>query len=235
MSEVISAINAKPESVRTFLGSNEYVIPDYQRPYSWGKDESVQLWEDILNFYKENKEAKINSPYFLGNIVIYNKDSSRYVIDGQQRLITLNLLISALLKSCNTFKALEAVLYKKDKITDKLLNPKQIKIDHRVLGGNENDHLKAILLNESKVEDERDKSIFQKNYEVFRGRIEEFFKQENSPEIKDFISTILDKIVVLPIECTDFESALTIFETINNRGMDLSDTDIFKSKLLHYI
>jgi len=64
-----------------------------------GKDECVKLWEDLTTFYKES-DGTGNNPYFLGNVVIYNKNRKRNVVDGQQRLITLNLLIRAIFTHC---------------------------------------------------------------------------------------------------------------------------------------
>jgi uncharacterized protein with ParB-like and HNH nuclease domain len=53
MSEIITAINAKPETIYSFL-TNQYVIPDYQRPYSWDAEEQCsKLWEDIIDFFEK--------------------------------------------------------------------------------------------------------------------------------------------------------------------------------------
>ncbi len=230
MSEVITAINAKPETIRTFLGNNEYVIPDYQRPYSWGKDECVRLWEDITTYFEEGIITNSGSPYFLGNVVIYNEAKKRYVVDGQQRLITLNLLIRALFTKCNNYTVLERILYKNDPLTGEVNSPYEIKLEHNVLGEDENTKLRNAILNKG-IE-----SNYNTNYELFLDKIDTYFKDKefSSKQIEKFVLILIDQVVVLPIECTDFESALTIFETINNRGMDLSDSDIFKSKLYKY-
>jgi uncharacterized protein with ParB-like and HNH nuclease domain len=230
MSEIITAINAKPETIRTFLGNYEYVIPDYQRPYSWNKDECIRLWEDITVYFEESTSANLNSPYFLGNIVIYNESKKRYVIDGQQRLITLNLLIRALFTKCNTYTALEKIIYKNDPLKEKVITPYKIKVEHNVLGDNENIKLQDAMLNRA------EESKYRFNYELFFENIDTYFnkKELDSKQIEQFVLTLIDNIIVLPIECTSVEGALTIFETINNRGMDLSDSDIFKSKLYKY-
>lgn len=230
MSEVITAINAKPETVKSFLGNYEYVIPDYQRPYSWGKDECIRLWEDLTTYYDEGKTLNSGSPYFLGNVVIYNGGKKRFVVDGQQRLITLNLLIRALFTKCQSYTVLERILYKNDPLTGEVKQPYEIKVEHNVLGEDENKKLKNAILN-NEIE-----SNYRDNYEIFVEQIDSYFnlRSFDSSQIQDFVLTLIDNVVVLPIECTDFESALTIFETINNRGMDLSDSDIFKSKLYKY-
>lgn len=226
MSEIITAINAKPETIKTFLGNYLYVIPDYQRPYSWRKDECVKLWEDFINYFEE--EYNPESPYFLGNVVIYNQDKKRWVVDGQQRLITLNLLIRALLEKCKTFTVLEKIIYQLNPLTGEVETPYKVRVEHNVLGDNENRKLEDAILNQQ-IE-----SKYTENYDVFLGFIEAYLRGFDGKQIEKFVLTLIDNVVLLPIECTDFESALTIFETINNRGMDLSDADIFKSKLYKY-
>jgi len=230
MAEVITAINAKPETIKNFLGIHDYVIPDYQRSYSWGKEECVKLWEDFTTFFEDKKNSDSGSPYFLGNVVIYNDNKKRCVVDGQQRLITLNLLIRALFNKCNSFTILERLLYRLSPITGEIINPYEIRIEHNVLGDNENKKLNDALHNQL-IE-----SKYKENYDLFYERIVDYFQTQNydARQIETFILTLIDNVVVLPIECTDFESALTIFETINNRGMDLNDSDIFKSKLYKF-
>lgn len=225
MSEVITAINAKPETIKSFLGNYLYVIPDYQRPYSWGKDECIKLWEDLMNYYED--EFNPDSPYFLGNVVIYNQDGKRRVIDGQQRLITLNLFIRALHEKCQ-FPVLEKIVYQLDPLTGDVKQPFEVRVEHNVLGDNENEKLKDAILNQ------KTESKYTENYQIFLEFIEKYIRNFSVEQKEKFVLTVINNVVLLPIECTDFESALTIFETINNRGMDLSDADIFKSKLYKY-
>jgi len=224
MGEIITAINAKPETIQQFL-TNSYVIPDYQRPYSWDGEQCAKLWEDITDFFDNPSDEDL--PYFLGNVVVYNENKKRIVVDGQQRLITLNLLVRALFEKNGTYRILEKCLYHQDPLTEKIKQPYQIRIEHNVLGDSESSKLEDILLNTFQNEE----SQYFKNYSFFSKKFEEHTKNYDSTRKEDLISAILYKIVILPIECTNFENALTIFETINNRGMDLSDADIFKSKL----
>ena len=224
MGEIITAINAKPETIQQFL-TNSYVIPDYQRPYSWDEEQCSKLWEDISEFFDVMNDE--DAPYFLGNVVVYNENKKRIVVDGQQRLITLNLLVKALLQNNGTYGILEKCLYQYDPLTEKIEDPKQIRIDHNVLGDSESSKLEDILLNNFEDENSR----YYKNYQFFDEKFREDTRHYDAKQKEELITAILYKIVILPIECTSFENALTIFETINNRGMDLSDADIFKSKL----
>ena len=81
--------------------SNEYVfaIPGYQRPYAWTTDQARDLFDDLLGFMRNASGGVEDSPpYFLGSVVLINKESvpNADVVDGQQRLTTLTLLLSAI-------------------------------------------------------------------------------------------------------------------------------------------
>lgn len=81
------------KSVLEYLSKNKFLIPIYQRKYTWEIDECEQLWDDIRNFF-ENKDD--DEEYFLGSIVMYKDKGKQNIIDGQQRTTTLSLLIKAL-------------------------------------------------------------------------------------------------------------------------------------------
>ncbi len=230
MSNVITAINAKPEEIKLFMDNYEYIIPDYQRPYSWGRDECEQLWEDLMLYYEENSQH----PYFLGNVVVYNSNNKRYIVDGQQRLITLNIFVKALLDKCGTFHTLGRMIYKYKSLDGGIIEPREPRVKSEVLGDNENNSLRNVLLCENNLHININNTRYKENHKVFTDKLENFLSPMSSTDIENFVQTIIEKVVLLPIECTDFDSALTIFETINNRGMDLTDTDIFKSKLYRF-
>ena len=73
-------------------------IPDYQRPYSWTENEALTLWDDLVEF-SQTADGSENRSYFVGSIVLVKNSESpeAEVIDGQQRLSTLSIILSALL------------------------------------------------------------------------------------------------------------------------------------------
>ena len=79
---------------KVFSSDFEFTIPDYQRPYSWGAEQALQLLDDLEGAL----ERDVEDPYFLGSIVLVKEPSSpsSQVIDGQQRLTTLSLLFAVL-------------------------------------------------------------------------------------------------------------------------------------------
>ena len=83
--------------------------------------------------------------------------------------------------------------------------------------------------NDSPSED--DKSTHISNYFLLKNKINEWYLS-NSNEYKNFVDTIISKVILLPILCEDQDHALIIFETINNRGLSQSDADILKLKYI---
>ncbi|MBR2935564.1 MAG: DUF262 domain-containing protein [Paludibacteraceae bacterium] len=222
----MKAIHADPKEIRKIF-SEKYIIPDFQRPYSWEKEHCDKLWEDIIDFY-DNQTSK-EDKYFLGNIVIHQSGDSFAVIDGQQRLTTLLLLIKALHSKAGTATVLEECLRIKDPLTSELTDT--LRLDSLV-ADDDKKHLYDIIFNNgNKTPDCNMKS----NYVDLCKKIEDWWlKKDNSADcLNKLILCFLDQIVLLPIHCGSEDDALTIFETINNRGMSLTDADIFKAKLHH--
>ncbi len=222
----MKAITASPEELRKVF-SEQYVIPIFQRPYSWEKDECEKLWDDIVDFH-DTKSAK--DKYFLGNIVLHPLEENENVyavIDGQQRLTTLLILIKALHSKAGTVVALEECLKIKDSLTAKLTD--KLRLNSLVLEDDKkafydlvfNDGVNFISSN------------LVKNYNFFIEKIDQWRHVHNNSaeEFNKLILSLLDSVVLLPIHCDSEDDALTIFETINNRGMSLSDADIFKAML----
>jgi len=219
----MKTITAKPEDIRTIF-SREYQIPMFQREYSWEQEQCETLWDDLIYFHNE-KDKK--DKYFLGNIVVHPIDESEKfsVIDGQQRLTTLLLLIRALFDNAVTVKALEECLKIKDKLSSELTN--NIRLNSDVIE-NDKKNLEKIIL-EGRCDDENSRLYI--NYDMFKKKISDWKQGKISDELNKLILTFLDNVVLLPILCETEDDALNIFETINNRGLSLSDADIFKSKL----
>lgn len=223
----MKAIHADPKELRKIF-AEKYIIPDFQRPYSWEKEQCDKLWEDFIDFYQA--QTSKDDKYFLGNIVIHPSNGSYAVIDGQQRLTTLLLLINALHSKAGTAVVLEECLRIKDPLTSQLTN--ELRLESLVIDNDKKD-LYDIIFNNGENTD--DGCNIKKNYIDFCGKIDVWWKDNDyqAGELNKLILCLLDQVVILPIHCGSEDDALTIFETINNRGMSLTDSDIFKAKLHH--
>lgn len=90
-----------------FSGGIQFIIPSYQRPYSWDIENCRKLYEDLISAYNEK------SDYFLGNIILAVSDENTYkprIVDGQQRLITIWLLFKSLSVILPSLKVLRDAL-----------------------------------------------------------------------------------------------------------------------------
>ena len=222
----MKAIHADPREIRK-LFTDKFVIPDFQRPYSWEIEHCDKLWDDFLTFcHDRNTEDR----YFLGNIVIHPSDGAFAVIDGQQRLTTLLLLIKVLHQKAGTVQALEKCLKVEDPLTTQLTT--ELRVQSQVLEDDRH-HLSDIIFNNGANTPPESKLL--RNYAFLDQKVSEWWLSvsQSTTRLDTLILTLLDKVVLLPIHCGSEDDALTIFETINNRGMSLSDSDIFKAKLHH--
>jgi hypothetical protein len=233
------------KSVRDLFQNNktDFLIPDYQRPYAWGKEECGTLWEDIFEFAIPGADAtKFNSDkdeYFLGPIVTYqNGERQLEIIDGQQRLTTLMLLLRAFydyftnMQDQNSIQTREAIgkcIWK----TDEFGNPDKqtLKINSEVATDNDKDEFLSIL--RTGITGEKQKSRYAENFRFFMQKIQEFLIKY--PTYFSYLPIrILNNCILLPIEAESQDTALRIFSTLNDRGLPLSDSDIFKAQFYKY-
>ena len=235
-------LKAEEKSIfELFTGDkNQYIIPAYQRPYSW----KIKQCEDLFNDLERAFEDKNINGYFLGNIVLASsrEDKNRLeVIDGQQRLITLTLLIKALLPFDKDNKKLENSIWELDRRTGER---KEQRLKTMVFQDRDSQFLKDALELEFENKDETKDSckINKKDKEdnQFKKNICYFYtilKELNNKKLFDFSDFLLDDVSILPIQTQGNDkniarrNALNIFETINNRGMSLSTSDILKAKI----
>lgn len=221
-----------------------YIIPEYQRPYRWDKEKCETLWIDLTNFYEDTR-GEDDHEYFLGTIVTCSDESSPKnidVIDGQQRITSLFLLLRAfytkfeemLEKNPNDdeiiglMKSIEPCIWNVNKITHKVVDKKDIHIHSLVATDKDNQIYHYILETGKALNDQT--SNYKENYEFFLKKYNEYIT--SSPkDWKELCLSIIERCIVLPIECDTLDSALTIFGTLNDRGLPLSDSDIFKAEL----
>lgn len=220
----------------------DFLIPDYQRPYAWQEKECQKLWDDIFEFaIPENDATKfdINDEYFLGPIVTFtNKNKKLEVIDGQQRLTTILLLLRAFYakygsmqdeQSRSTRENIEKCIWKTDEFGKPNLD--ELKIDSEVAMDKYKDEFLNILKTGTVEKDQ--KSKYAENYRFFQEKINNFL--DTYPGYFSYLPIrILNNCILLPIEAESQETALRIFSTLNDRGLPLSDADIFKAQFYKY-
>lgn len=202
------------------MQEKKYVIPDYQRPYKWDEEKCETLWNDIINFFAEKKG---DEEYFLGTIVTCKGDEQNRIIeiiDGQQRITSLFLLLRAFYSKLEIMQEDDNIaglksqiapcLWTVDPISRKVKDYSNIHIHSRVATETDNDIFHKIL--ELGRTNATDKSLYSTNYDFFYKKCEEYAK-DNPTYWQPLCVTILEKCIVLPIECENVDTALTIFNS----------------------
>ena len=214
----------------------DFLIPDYQRPYAWNEDDCRTLWEDLFAFiFPDNDKDKFNDDeYFLGPIVTFKNNDQSEIIDGQQRLTTLMLLLRAFYDKFENMKDEQSIttrnniaqcIWKTDEFDRP--NKSKLKIDSEVATDDDKEEFLSIL--KSGKTNPSQKSRYAKNFRYFQGKIDEFLNEY--PGYFPYMpNRIMKNCILLPIEAESQDTALRIFSTLNDRGLPLSDSDIFKAQ-----
>ncbi len=241
-----TTIEVNKQTVKQLLetGKNKkFVIPEYQRPYAWTADQIQTLFDDLVE-YTESVDGSNNSEestYFLGTIVTYENNNEQEIIDGQQRITSLFLLLRAIYsklvsmsetpQSKNFITQIESALWQQDELTAEV-DFEKILIISRVMGEEGNEIFSNILVTGTVKKGAKDN--YSLNYSLFTKLIEEYASKE--PELFYWlIRNILNRGILLPITADTQDTALTIFSTLNDRGLALSDADIFKAKIYNHL
>ena len=219
-------MNAFKSSIYKYLGGTcQYVIPIYQRAYSWEKDQCARLWNDIVSLSGNMREG-----HFVGSIVRIDEASpagclKAMIIDGQQRLTTLTLLLLALRDYASEHPDCGV---NPNKITDTLLlNQYETGDDRYKLLLTQSDRDVLLKKIDRAPVSNTIKSRVLDNYDFFVMQID---KQQISPEnLYDSIGKLQIVDIVLDRQHDDPQA---IFESLNSTGMDLKDSDLIRNHLL---
>lgn len=240
----MSRLNVDQKSIFNLLSDkkSDFLIPDYQRPYAWDENHCQTIWDDVFTFSFPNnnsEEFDDNQEYFLGSIVTFRNENGKLeVIDGQQRLTTLMLILRAFYdKFANmndqnsklTRQKIEKCIWKTDTFGNADKNT--LKINSEVATDSDKDEFLELL--KTGIVQNNSRSQYVNNYRFFQAKIDEFLN--NYPSyFPYFPARILDNCILLPIEAESQDTALRIFSTLNDRGLPLSDADIFKAQFYKY-
>ena len=216
------------------------VIPVYQRPYRWEKEQCEQLWNDVLAISEDDN----NPVHFLGSIVAYKNKNSLEIIDGQQRITTITLFLRALLEFVKNSDDSEVNKYKRRISTCifKINDADEINYGQPILQSevaleddiNEFHNILKYKDNEKQLEGNF-KSNYGKNCQFFYNNLKEESNNNGigfAKKFKKIFLNLIEKCIVLKVVCENQESAMRIFNTLNNRGMPLSSSDILKGMIL---
>lgn len=240
----MSKLNVDQKSIYELLSDRkaDYIIPDYQRPYAWDEDSCQTLWDDIFSFAIPDNDATkfdTNDEYFLGSIVTFENDKKQQeVIDGQQRLTTFMLLLRAFYDrftkmqdqdSKDFSERIASCIWK----TNEMGKPdkEHLKIDSVVATDKDKEEFLSIL--RTGIVTDNQTSRYANNFRFFLEKVKYFIN--DFPKFAEKLpARILNNCILMPIEAESQDTALRIFSTLNDRGLPLSDSDIFKAQFYQY-
>jgi uncharacterized protein with ParB-like and HNH nuclease domain len=213
------------------MSGSKFAIDVYQREYRWGKDQIEELVLDLTRKFNESYQTQHDrrdvdryGRYFLGSIVISNRDGRNYIIDGQQRLTTITLMMIYLHRALE-LAGLESPLA--DLIFSLRLGERSFNLDIP----ERKDCMEALFNGQSFDDAEQPESVI--NILNAFENIEEQMP-DNLPEeaVAYFADWLIEKVHFVQITTQSDDDAYTIFETMNDRGLSPSPTDLLKGYLL---
>lgn len=224
-------ILGKAKTVRELLKGVKYTIDYYQREYKWKDKQIRELIDDLTGkFLEEFDPAHPRSKvaeyphYFLGSIIISKKDAGNYIVDGQQRLTSLTLLL-VLLRNLQQGRSDQVNI--DELIVSERYGERSFNLD--VL--ERAPVMKALYNSENFDPNGRTESV-QNVYERFQDLNEAFPDELRSDALPYFVDWLMENVHLVEITAYSDDDAYTIFETMNDRGLSLSPTDMLKGYLL---
>lgn len=224
-------IGGDAKNIRTLLGGQRFAIDYYQREYRWETKQVTELLDDLCGTFSDNfKEGDDRDAvqqygrYFLGSVIICARDGQKYIIDGQQRMTTLTLLLIFIYHLVDeTQKTQLAELIFTTKFGKQSFN---LDVEER------NSCMKAIFDGENIIETSQFESV-----DNIIGRYQDIV--DNFP-LEDitinvlpyFADWLIENVYLVEITAYSDNDAYTIFETMNDRGLSLTPTEMLKGYLL---
>ncbi len=219
------------KTVRELLKGLKYSIDYYQREYKWRETQIHELVDDLsgkfLEEYREDhprKKVAEYPHYFLGSIILSKKDGASFIVDGQQRLTSLTLLLVLLrnLQKDRTDRVNVDELIVSEHYGEKSFN---LHVDDRT------PCMEALFDGRDFDPSDRSESV-QNLYQRYADLHAYFPEELRGPALLNFTDWLLESVHLVEITAYSDDDAYTIFETMNDRGLSLSATDMLKGYLL---
>ena len=237
MSNQFMLMEPKNENFNELIGgSSKYIVPRFQRDYAW----DIQQWEDLWN---DISSLESEGFHYMGYIVLQQTEQYQFeVIDGQQRLVTLSIIVLAAMKALSHMiergEDEDDNKVRLDELTKKFVGNKNLvslKVVSKLeLNRNNNRYFQKIC---SSLEAPNHRGITSTN-KLIRKCFEFFSLKDfgsNGAEIAQFIMSFSSAMIFTKIIVQDDLNAYKVFETLNARGVQLSTPDLLKNYLFSIV
>jgi len=224
-------IDGKSRTVRELLAGRKYSIDYYQREYKWQTKQVSELLHDLagkfMEYYDEGHERQAVADYghyFLGSIIVSDKDGLKFIIDGQQRLTTLTLLLIYLHHQLQDAD-------QKGQIAELIFSQKYGRLSFNLDVPERTACMEALYAGEDLHGSDQSESVA--NIVARYAEIQELFPDElKGRALPYFADWLIENVHLIEITAYSDEDAYTIFETMNDRGLSLTPADMLKGYLL---
>jgi uncharacterized protein with ParB-like and HNH nuclease domain len=227
----MNEIRGDAKTIRQLLSSAKYAIDYYQRDYKWTTKQVQELLDDLSDKFLEDyqpgedrSQVEKYGHYFLGSIIISDRDGQKFIIDGQQRLTTVTLLLIYLhnLQSDRSDQVAISELIFSEKFARRSFN---IDVPDRT------PCMEALFTQTTFDETKSNESV--RNMLLRYDDIDDLFPDNlKDAALPYFIDWLIENVHLVEITAYSDEDAYSIFETMNDRGLSLSPTDMLKGYLL---
>ncbi len=240
---------AESLTITELFQSATYEIPAFQRDFSWTKEQCEDLWEDLKNLLDGQFKA-----HFIGPMVVIrqgdNNQKNYLVIDGQQRLTTLQMIIALLRdhwvelnpgkrntpagpkpfeETCQSLLVSGPPSYTKTFVSN--WHVREVFFDYVQRGITDPERKSVLKIGDIPKKDlEYAEELF-KAYIFFRERVNALSVAQTGR----FEEILLNDVLILRIDAVEIENAFILFETLNNRGLDLTQGDLVKNLIFQSI
>lgn len=235
----------KSLNIKILFTESLFQVPDYQRPYSWEDEHVEQLWDDIYDSYTNEDKN-----YFLGSVITVEQENGNRedIVDGQQRLTTLMILFCVIRdtypginEDIDTEEDTQAITIKTLRTCIKDVEGRK-RIHHLATQDVDQNDFERVILEKIDFEKLKKPSKKQVNNEVksrflntayiFKEKFEKLVEETDEKEIGHFINYLFNKVKIIKIYCKNRSFAIKLFQILNDRGLDLTHSDLIKSSLM---
>jgi hypothetical protein len=227
----VREIQGQARTILQLLSGVKYSIDYYQREYQWQTKQIQELVDDLADKFlqefeptHERKEVASYAPYFLGSIIVSKKEGANYIVDGQQRLTSLTLLLVLLRQLAADVPGVASL--------DMLIFSEQFGERSFNLDVPERRECMEALF-EGRAVDVHEQSASVQNLQRRYVDLESSFPDElRKDALPYFVDWLLNRVYLVEITAYADEEAYTIFETMNDRGLSLTPTEMLRGFLL---
>lgn len=223
----MAEIEAKKVNIGTLFSENyRFEIPIFQRPFSWRRNNFEDLFDYIYDAFESNQEE-----YFLGTIILQEKGQVYYIIDGQQRLVSLAILFAVIrdnIRDEGIKKEIQESLFQEEKRTKGLPEVIRIKM------WDDLKEIEEIIYKQDKIKDYEKYKNSQNAYfslyeavDTFLSKYKENFKEDH--EVENFLKYLNKNVYVIVVTTKSLSYGIQLFNVLNTTGLPLTSADILKA------